>query len=98
MEDLCVMDIVCEFLNYKYCMNKVLGWWYFGINLEIDKEILDDFLFLEEDFVFLIEVMINYFSCWKLWLIIVEFIFVLYVIVRDDVFIVFDGYFLGRKL
>ena len=97
MEDLRVMDTVCELLNHKHRTNKVLGWRHLGINLEIDKEILDDLSPPEEDFVSPTEAMINHLSCWKPWLTIVEFIFALHAIARDDVFTVFDGYLPGRK-
>ena len=95
MDDLHVMDTVCELLNRKHRTNKVLGWRHLGNNLKIDKETLDDLSPPEEDFVSPTEAMINHLSSSKPWLTIGGFILALHAIDRDDVFTVFDGYLPG---
>ena len=98
VNDLLVMEKVCELLNLKFRIKKVLGWRHLGARLKIKKDILDALSPPEEDLECPTEALIRYLGCWKPYLKIADFIRALEKIDRLDAIDVFKGYLPGRRI
>ena len=98
VEDLLVMEKVCELLNLKVRTNKVLGWRNLGARLKIKKDILDVLSPPEEDLECPTEALIRHLGSWKPYLKIADFIRALHKIDRLDVIDVLKDYLPGRRI
>ena len=98
MGDLYLMHEVCDMLNRKPRTNKVLGWRHLADSLGMDKDIVDDLAPPQEDLECPTEALVRHLGSSKPRLTIVDFIWALHNIARDDVFIVMDVYLPGILL
>ena len=96
MEELFVMDNVCDLLNRKPSTNKVLWWKHLGARLEIKRDILDD-LSPPQVHECPTEALIRYLGNWKPDLKIGDFITALRKTCRPDAIAVLEGYLPGRS-
>ena len=96
MEDLDVMENVCELLNKKQRTNRVKNWSHLGRRFNFKKEILDDFSASQEEIVCPTEALIQKLRGSHPNSTLEELILKMHLIDRDDALEVLDDYLQGE--
>ena len=96
MEDLDVMENVCELLNKKQRTNRVKNWRHLGRRFNFKKEILDDFSASQEEIVCPTEALIQHLRGSHPKSTLEELILKIHLIDRDDALEVLDDYLQGE--
>ena len=96
MEDLDVMENVCELLNQKQRTKRVKNWSHLGRRYGIKKEYLDDVSSSQEEIVRPTEAIIQHLGGSKPYSTLAELIWAIHFIDRNDALEVLDVYLQGK--
>ena len=98
MEDLDVMDNVCDLLNQKQRTNKVKDWRYLGRLFGFTKKRLNDLSPIQDEIICPTEALIHHLKGSSPFLTIADLIWAVHRIDRDDALSVLDVYIPGKYM